>query len=89
MNISGRYPMKVLHTQGLVNIHPTLEGYAQRALPSPRASTMPLSKIARRSLAGGGQEPPSGEHPSPSLLLHLRQCRLSLGQPERHVHSAV
>jgi hypothetical protein len=44
--------------------------------------------VARR--LGGRQAPlPEGHHRPPLLAFHLRQRRLRLGQPERHVHGMV
>ena len=54
MYISGLYPMEVLPTQGFVNIYSTLQGQAQREIPSPGTSAMaPTQSLAALPLQKG------------------------------------
>src|SRR5262249_1634763 len=57
-------------------------------MPSPGAvATAPTQWLTGLSLEEGKNLCQRGHRPL--LPLHLRQCRLCLGQPEGHVHSTI
>src|SRR5262249_33509123 len=88
MDSSGQYLMKVLHTQGVripisssLGIGSAGDSFVQRFGPSSYTR-------AHRSPTGEGHA--SCQHSHRLLLsLHLRQYRLSLGEPEGHLHGPV
>ena len=87
MRISSLYPMKALYTQWITDMSSALSSYCQGNL-YPSAAAMPHNLGSRSPLGGGPVHLPGWPHML-SLPLHLRQCRLSLGQPQGHLHGAV
>src|SRR5712691_10851413 len=88
MYISGPYPMKALHTQGVRIPISSSVGIGSVEIPSPGASAMaPAQWLAGLPLEQGENLCQQG--PTPLLPLHLCQRCLRLGQPEGHLHGTV
>ncbi len=80
MDISGRYPVKALHTQGVKHTHPPWVGICSAGDSFARRFGNASHDVGRRTHAGGGQAPLPGGHHGPLLLaLHLHQRGFGLG----------